>query len=144
MNVAVHPVRAFMRHPADIPIEIDAELSTHRVGWLMRDVGAGGLAFASDHPLAVGLLVHVRIALVRPPFETRGRVVWCRSSARHFAVGLQFISAEDAFAARMVEQICHIEHYRHDVLRRDGRQIDAEEAAFEWVSKYAADFARPH
>ena len=43
----------------------------------------------------------------------------------------------------MVEQICHVEHYRRQVRQIEGRQLDGEEAAQEWVSKYAADFANP-
>lgn len=144
MSVAAPIARAFIRHPADIPIEVDSERPASRVGRRLRNVGGGGLAFASDQALTVGLLVRVRIALVQPPFESRARVVWCRASVRHFDVGLQFVRAEDAFAARMVEQICHIEHYRQEVRRRDGRRLDAEEAALEWIGRYAADFTKPH
>jgi hypothetical protein len=62
---------------------------------------------------------------------------------RCFDVGVLFVSAEDAFSVGMVEQICHIGHYRRHVRKREGRQVDGDEAAQEWVSKYAADFANP-
>jgi hypothetical protein len=40
----------------------------------------------------------------------------------------------------MIEQICHIEHYRQEVLRVEGRKLSSKEAASEWISKYARDF----
>jgi hypothetical protein len=43
----------------------------------------------------------------------------------------------------MVEQICHIERYRNDVAQREGRQLTAEEAALEWISRYASSFPNP-
>ncbi|WP_291995516.1 PilZ domain-containing protein [Candidatus Accumulibacter sp. ACC003] len=144
MTVADPVARSFMRHPADIPIEIDAEqASVSGSGQRLSDVGVGGLAFACEHSLPLGSIVRVRITIVRPPFETRGRVVWCQGCERHFDVGVQFVSAEAAFTVRMVEQICHIEHYRQEVRQLEGRQLGPEEAALEWVGKYAADFANP-
>lgn len=140
MTHAVQRERAYLRHPADIPIEIAAEAAAPPAGRRLKDVGAGGLACESALPLAVGALVSVKIPIVRPPFETRGRVVWCKGRNAHFDVGIQFITTEDAFATRMVEQICHIEHYRKEIRKTDGRKLDADEAAREWVSKYAADF----
>ena len=47
---------------------------------------------------------------------------------------------QDAFLARMVEQICHIEDYRQSVCRVEGRRLSAEEAAVEWIAQYAAQF----
>ena len=41
----------------------------------------------------------------------------------------------------MVEQVCQIEHYRQAVLRQEGRALDGEAAAPEWIARYAADFA---
>ena len=41
----------------------------------------------------------------------------------------------------MVEQVCQIEHYRREVLRVEGRVLDAESAAVEWIGRYAAEFS---
>ena len=40
----------------------------------------------------------------------------------------------------MIEQICHIEQYKADVLAKEGRQLDVEQAAREWIYKFADDF----
>jgi len=44
------------------------------------------------------------------------------------------------FRLRMIEQICQIEHYRKEVKLVEGRDLSAEEAASEWISRYASDF----
>jgi len=44
-------------------------------------------------------------------------------------------------AMRMIEQACHIEHYRK-VWSEKGRQLSAEEAAKEWIEQYAAAFPK--
>lgn len=50
------------------------------------------------------------------------------------------MEAESTFAARMVEQIQLIEHYRQEVLRAEGRELDGDSAALEWIARYAAQF----
>jgi hypothetical protein len=39
-----------------------------------------------------------------------------------------------------VEQICHIEQYKADVLLSEGRRLNGEQAALEWIEKFARDF----
>ena len=49
----------------------------------------------------------------------------------------------DPFAARMLAQIALIERYRADVLRREGRRLDSDGAALEWISRHAEQFPSP-
>ncbi len=49
----------------------------------------------------------------------------------------------DPFAARMLAQIALIERYRVDILRREGRRLDSDGAALEWISRYAERFPSP-
>ncbi|HSD42920.1 MAG TPA: PilZ domain-containing protein [Burkholderiales bacterium] len=72
------------------------------------NVGMGGLAFRSDSPFRPAHVVKVRIACVRPAFETTARVAWCRSCTGGYELGLAFLDPDEAFRARMVEQVCHI------------------------------------
>lgn len=132
--------RFFLRHPVDIPIEINANGVRQRASRRMKDVSLGGLACRSERALEIGAAVTVVIEVVRPPFSAQGSVVWCRRQGLHYEVGIQFMRADDAFAARMVEQVCHIEHYRNEVLRVEGRVLDGEAAALEWITRYAEQF----
>jgi len=77
---------------------------------------------------------------VQPGFEARAQVAWCHREGDGFLVGVAFVERGDLFRARMVEQICHIEHYRAEVLTNEGRDLDGEQAAREWIQKFAVDF----
>ena len=129
-------MRQYMRHPIGIPIEVSPETKRGKT----TSIGSGGLAFRADHDFEPGMLVHVKIPLVSPVFDSDARVVWCRPAGSGFELGVEFLDADDAFKARMVEQLCHIENYRHAVRRSEGRDLSAEEAARECIAKYAAVF----
>lgn len=137
-------MRAYIRHPADVPIEFvpASERNVSEEKAITQDVSLGGLSFSSHQRLPVGETVKVRIPIVEPPFEAQARVIWCLARPDRYEAGIEFISEQDAFTARMVEQICHIEHYRLWVKEVEGRDLDGEHAAMEWISKYAKDF--PH
>ena len=133
-------MRSYIRHPADVPIELlPADHASENYSRVM-DVSIGGLSLKSDMELKLKTLIKIKIPLVEPPFETLGVVVWCRRVHTDYEVGVRFINEQDAYAARMVEQICHIEHYRVSVLEHEGRSLNAEEAAKEWIGKFARDF----
>ena len=89
-------------------------------------------------------VIGLRMPHLRPAFELPAvRVAWCHQEGSGCAVGVQFLEAAEAFQVRMVEQVCHIETYRRDVEQREGRQLTAEEAAEEWISRHASSFPNP-
>lgn len=131
--------RQFIRHNADVPLEVrvvaGARRRTHGL-----NVSLGGLSFVSAEPIAVGSAIEVRIPEVQPPFEARGRVVWARREPGGYSIGVQFLDPSDVFRARMVEQVCSIEQYRREVQAKEGRVLTREEAAREWIGRYASRF----
>lgn len=133
-------MRSYIRHPTDVPIELSPADRMSDDRSRIKDVSVGGLSLKSDIALELQALIKIKIPLVEPPFETLGKVVWCKKNKCDFEIGVKFIDEQDAFAARMVEQICHIEHYRIKVKENDGRDLNIEEAAQEWIEKYARDF----
>ena len=133
-------MRHFIRHPADIPIEISAGDASLRGQHHANNLGLGGLAFHCQHEVDPGSVIGLSIPVVRPVFSTSARVVWCRAGKFGYELGVEFLDPEDAFRARMVEQVCHIEEYRQAVYRDQGRVITPEEAAMEWIEKHAAEF----
>jgi hypothetical protein len=133
--------RRFIRHTADVPIEVRAVPGSDAVVQQGTNVSEGGLAFVSDACLDTDGAIELRIPEVDPPFEAHARVVWCRPEPDgRYLVGVQFMDASDAFRARMVEQVCTIEKYRKDVHEQEGRELDAQQAATEWITKYAGQF----
>lgn len=133
-------MRRFIRHPADVPIEIRPDAGPGAGAPRLSNVCKGGLCCTTDDPLDEGARVNVRIALVDPPFEARTQVVWCRPRQDRFEIGLCFLDPEDRFRARMVEQLCQIDHYRRRVRQSEGRDLAPEDAAQEWIAKYARGF----
>jgi len=136
-------MRHFIRHPAAIPIEVNERDHPAAAVLHVHNVSVGGLAFQSGIALEPGAIVDVRISSVRPPFESKARVVWCSGREEGFELGVEFLDADDAFRARMVEQVCHIENYKREIYRTEGRALTSEEAAHEWIGKYAAQFPNP-
>ncbi|CAK0742982.1 PilZ domain-containing protein [Gammaproteobacteria bacterium] len=131
--------RAYIRHPMDMPIELELAQGAPP-GPRLQNVSVGGLCCRSDEYLPPGTRVRIRVPCVDPPFETEGSVVWCRHREHDYDVGIRFNIPEDVFRARMVEQVCHIEQYRLKVLRTEGRNLNGDEAAQEWIARYAARF----
>ncbi len=132
--------RLFIRHPSDIPIEIQMEnVVSHRTEYL-NNISFGGLSFKSKIYLEKGTIIKIKIPLVRPVFEAKGEVVWCEKKGDYYNVGVEFLDVDSAFKARMIEQICHIEHYKKEVYEKEGRNLTGEEAALEWIQKYAEKF----
>ena len=128
--------RSYLRHPSDIPIDIlPAQVDAGDTRPL-HNVSHGGLSFSAT----TGEVVRLRISLVSPAFEALGKVVWCHGSEGHYIVGVEFLDEMDLFRARMVEQICHIEHYKKTLREEEGRHLTSQEAALEWIKKFAGDF----
>lgn len=136
--------RQYIRHPSDIPIiykPVDKG-GSHKKKCL-RNISVGGLSFRTDHPLETGTSLEITIDLTRPVFKGNATVVWCRKHEEHYDVGVQFVDENTGTRARIVEQVCHIEHYKQDMLEAEGRNLSGEEAAMEWIRKHAEDFPRP-
>jgi hypothetical protein len=136
-------IRKFIRHPADVPLQVTLdweEENDDSIDQTITNVGLGGLAFVSQKPLEVLQRVRICIPLLQQDNYLVGNVVWCEKSGKSYEIGIEFEKTRDAFRIRMIEQICHIEHYRKEVERLEGRELSAQEAAGEWISKYAGDF----
>lgn len=132
-------MRRFIRHPSDIPISYSLG-RTANFSERLKDVSRGGVCFSSDKPLSTGCKIKIKISLNETPYEAEGNVAWCHPEDDSYSVGVAFNDSSTQFNVRMIEQICHIEHYRYEVLEQEGRKLTSEEAAEEWVAKFAADF----
>jgi len=134
--------REFIRHPSDIPIEYCLTNQPFCNMDVINDVSKGGLSFHSDHYVEPMTWLRLHIPIHEEHFEVDAQVRWCRSSGDgcSYNIGVLFASSSSAFSARMVEQVCHIEHYKRQVFAENGRQLSGDEAAAEWIEKYATDF----
>ena len=135
-------MRRFVRHPTDIPIQVRA-IKAQQVldgDCYMTTVSQGGLSCEVDKEFYIGCLVDIDIPSISPAYHGTGEIVWCRAKGRSFEVGIRFVDREEAFKSRMVQQVCQIEHYKNLVFEREGRVLDGNQAAAEWIEKYAEYF----
>lgn len=136
-------MRHFMRHPATIPIEVNVLHSSEQAQSQLCNVSGGGLSFESPFEAEAGALISLRIPCVSPVFESTAKVAWCREIASGYELGVEFLDQDDVFRARMVEQVCHIENYKEQVQKTEQRKLSSEEAAREWIAKFAEGFSDP-
>jgi hypothetical protein len=106
----------------------------------ITNIGLGGLAFVSSRPFEVMQRVTITIPVLDQDNRLTGNVVWCEKSGNGYEIGIEFEKSRDTYRLRMIEQICHIEHYRKEVERQEGRRLSSQDAADEWISRYASEF----
>jgi hypothetical protein len=133
-------MRKYVRHPSSIPVELTIAHTRGAARQQLTNVATGGFACSVCEPVAVGTEVELRIPLIWPEYCGCGVVRWCRGDATEYEVGIEF-TAQDLFKAKMVEQLCQIEHYRNRLWIDEGRIVDGEQAAIEWIARHASDFA---
>ena len=136
--------RHFIRHPSRMPIRFDLQGDAPRRREYLRNVGEGGLCFFTELALDPGLGIHLVIPVLGQQFEVDGAVAWRRPAQQGYEIGVRFLTAQDQFCVRMVEQLCYIEDYRRQVLQEEGRQLSSEQAAEEWISHFADRFPGLH
>ncbi len=136
-------MRKFIRHPSCIPIDIAVDEAAKVDGSAATavNVSSGGLAFSLLHPVNIGSRLTISMPQVWPDYSACGTVVWCREAQQGFEAGVQFDQPDEAFKARMVAQFCQIEDYRREMRETEGRSMSSEEAAREWILRYAEEFA---
>ena len=137
-------MREFIRHPTDIPIEHElCDVGDYRKEYL-KEVSHGGLSFRSSFFIEPGSIIRINISVHKPPFSADGIVVWCLKNEEYedglYDVGVEFNEKKTEYTLRMVEQVCYIEHYKKEILHEDRRKLTGEEAAIEWINKYAKNF----
>ena len=132
--------RTFIRHPVDMPIDVEPVGGGHyREG--LRNLSLGGVAFSASEPWTRGAQIRITVSCCRPPASVIGEVVWCEQAGERYEVGVSFHDSADAYRMRLIEQACHIEQYRLDQVVQHGRYLTLDEAAEEWITQYAPYFA---
>lgn len=126
--------RKFVRHAVKVPIEVSTIATARGSAREGVNLSFGGLAFLVDDPLLIGQTVALRMPTVKPPFVANARVAWCRPEGTRHCVGVEFTNSDDASQSRMVQQVCAVETYRLEQMKK-GRRLTPAEAAEEWNRK---------
>ena len=134
--------RRFYRHPISVPITLSTAKKKKEGRSESLDVSLGGLSFLWPRRLSKGVLVDVNIAVKDKLFGVKSRVAYTTEDRKtgKFRTGVCFADYPSAFMARLAEEMLEIQRYRKNLSRQLGREIPEEEAANEWIQKYAANF----
>jgi len=133
-------MRGHHRHLSEMPFEYSLELKNRAAHERLVNISSGGLAFSTRTGVQPGAAIHITIPLGDYLFNVDGSVVWCHQTDHHFEVGVRFDDPQSEHRAQMIDQLCHIERYRWKVQDEEERQLTSEEAAAEWISRYANAF----
>lgn len=133
-------MREYIRHPSDIPIEFSLDNTLKKNKELLNNVSEGGLSFQSNLFIEPSSIINVSVPFFKYKMNIKSIVVWCKKNSDYYDIGVEFIDLENEFRARMVEQICYIEHFKKEVYINEGRKLTGEEAAIEWIKKFAKNF----
>jgi hypothetical protein len=142
MQEGITPIRRHVRRVTGIPIEVtlDFNHSYHAENETISDVSQGGLCFIAGDRLEINESLQVRFPALKRIHGLNGKVVWCNKIAEGYAVGLEFDDPGEVERLKMIDQICQIESFRQGLEKSEGRKLSGEQAAREWVSRYAGEF----
>ncbi|MBU1284416.1 MAG: PilZ domain-containing protein [Gammaproteobacteria bacterium] len=135
-------MRHFLRHPSDMPVELVVRNQACVPKQRLNNISLGGVACNSKRAFRRGTAVEMRIPLFGEHACYPGVVAWCCKQEGQYLVGIAFVDEDTLFRARMVEQVCQIEHYRHQREQELGCSLTVEAVAQEWISQHAAEFSR--
>lgn len=133
-------MRQFLRHPCDLPVELIIRKQTFLPRQRLYNISLGGVACNAPRGFRRGTSVELHIPLLGDAARCPGVVAWSRKQANDYLVGVAFIDEDTLFRARMVEQVCQIEHYRRQRELESGEALSIEGTALEWIAHNAADF----
>jgi|TARA_R110002050_G_scaffold196639_3_gene331661 hypothetical protein len=125
--------KVFIRHPDEFPIELDLQES-HPT---LTDTSQLQLICHSTKPFQSGESIAIKIPSVASQLEVNGTVERCEDTNDGYELGITFNSLDALARIRMLEQLCYIQRYRNHVLKVEGRVISTQDAALEWIGKYA-------
>jgi hypothetical protein len=135
-------MRKFIRHPSDIPMHYSLGDIVANKREYLKNISKGGLCFTSRESLEKGMIIKIEIPIHEPVFSATGVVVWCKKNGDYYDVGVKFTDVDSDKSLRMVEQVCYIEHYKMEVLAKEGRRLSGTQAALEWIQKFAQNFPK--
>ncbi|QMV61272.1 PilZ domain-containing protein [Pseudomonas berkeleyensis] len=133
-------MRKFLRHPSDMPVELVLRKQACIPRQRLNNISLGGVACNSPRGFRRGTSVELRIPLLGEQARYPGVIAWCKRQAEDYLVGIAFIDEDTLFRARMVEQVCQIQHYRKQLEQESGEARAIEQCASEWIAQHAAEF----
>lgn len=121
----------YLRHPQQIELRLlplDSPPDYHSPLPL-------GLSLTSPAPWPEGTWLQVCAPCLSADLCAQAQVVECMRTRNGYELKLSFMTQEQLFRARMLEQLCQIMLYQ-----RQTPEDEAEQRALEWISRQARHF----
>ncbi len=141
--------RHFIRHPLCLPlsykvIEKSLKKDQENIPSETINVSLGGLLFPSKHPVDPESRIAIKMPFENKVFNIKAQVVRCsqNSKTKLYDIAVSFLRTQEAFKAKMIEQIYLIAGYRDMLRLQSGKEISMEEASRKWIKRYSARFRR--
>lgn len=132
----------FIHHPDSIPLDIRLiRKQPDETQFINENQNSKlGLSFNTNKQLKPGMHIEISIPLRNDEQKFLGQVVFVRKKDQGYDVGIVLRSQNDAYRARIIEQVCYINCYIQEQQSHSTKLINREQCAYEWISRYAAHF----
>lgn len=122
-----------------ISLNLHQDNSTAAVQLMGDILPDDSLVLSSALAFEVGKPARLAVCFLEQSFQVKGAVESCTRIGSSFLLNFR-LHQQDKLQTRMLLQLSEIEQYRHYQLSQ-GRVVSIDEAASEWVKRYAEDFA---
>ena len=141
-KLEIHEKRAFYRHPIRVPVELHLDSKRSTIPSKSFDLSLGGLSFLWRDKLPKGHFLSIEIPVKEKLFQVKAKIVYSREDRKsgRYKTGVLFCDTPSAFRAKLAEEALEILEYRKQISEDLGRDVSEEEAAEQWVEKYASTF----
>ena len=141
--------RHFIRHSLSLPlsykvIEKSLKKDPENIRSQTINVSLGGLLFPAKHPVDPESKIEIKMPFENKVFNVKARVVRCiqNSDTKLYDIAVNFVRTQEAFKAKMIEQIYLIAGYRDMLSLESGEEVSMEEASRKWIERYSERFKR--
>jgi c-di-GMP-binding flagellar brake protein YcgR len=111
--------RRYIRHPAEIAVEYSVSGGQEKMSDLTKDISFGGMRFQGKSYIEPGTILNLSFPSIHPEYEVSGRVVWCTQKKDHVEMGLEFLDENEAYRARIIEEISHLKSLQQESFKAD-------------------------
>jgi c-di-GMP-binding flagellar brake protein YcgR len=141
--------RHFIRHPLSLPLiykVIKPGLSKEQEDIRSKtiNVSVGGLLFPAKHPAKLNSMIEIKMPFEDKMFNIKAKVIRCVNNpeTKFYDIAVSFFRINEAFKAKMIEQIYLIAEYRDLLALQSGKEVSLEEASRKWIKRYSERFKR--
>jgi hypothetical protein len=111
--------RKYIRYPAEVSIEYKISGEKIERSDYTKNISFGGLCFHAKSYIKPGTVLTLKFPTINLNSEIVGEIVWCSGKKEEMEIGVKFRNENDAFRARIIEEICHLKNYQRQFFEKN-------------------------